>query len=196
MDVETRDDLNHSLYGVLQWFSGRADWLYVSGHSTPEIATYASECVSAEAIRRGELGKFVSQAPISWPPIESANVYFSGVMRRAHGRAREIYDAFRAYMMPLGFSEHRSVRRRHREPQAETAFRSSCNYEAWEICTAQLTVALKPNSGTSGRRVKNRFRQRYTETSPQEEVLSKCLRFIVLAAPSSCWTDITYPQMR
>jgi hypothetical protein len=188
--------LNHSLYGVLQWFSGRADWLYVSGHSTPEIATYASECVSAEAIRRGELGKFVSQAPISWPPIESANVYFSGVMRRAHGRAREIYDAFRAYMMPLGFSEHRSVRRRHREPQAETAFRSSCNYEAWEICTAQLTVALKPNSGTSGRRVKNRFRQRYTETSPQEEVLSKCLRFIVLAAPSSCWTDITYPQMR
>jgi hypothetical protein len=167
----------------------------MSGDSTPETPAYASECVSAEAIRRGALGKFVSQALISRPPIESGNVYIPGVMRRAHGTTRDswriscLHDAVR-------LSEHRSVRRRHREPQAETTFRSSCNYEAWEICNAQLAVALKPNSGTSGRRVQESFPERYTETSPQEEVLSKCLQFIVLAAPSSCWTDITYPQMR
>jgi hypothetical protein len=90
------------------------------------------------------------------------------------------------------FGTPESVRRRHREPQAEATFRSSCNYEAWENGTAQLAVALKPNSGTSGRKEKSPFQQRYSETSPKEEVLSKCLQFIVLAAPSSCWTDITY----
>jgi hypothetical protein len=67
--------------------------------STPEVPSYASECVSANSFSRGALGKFVSQALIPWPPIESENVYFSGVMRRAHGQAREIYDALRAYMM-------------------------------------------------------------------------------------------------